>query len=279
MTIKIVTDSTCDLPEAIVAEHGITVLPLYINIGERSYLDGVELTREEFYEQLPSYQTPPTTSAPGTGTFVQAYERLANEGAEEVLSIHIAQSLSGVMNAAQSAAESTDVIPVTTFDAGQITLGTGLLVRAAAKAAAAGASMQEIQTMLVEMGSRTHAFAALDTLEYLRRSGRVSMIQSKLGALLRVKPLLTMHDGEIGFDKVRTRNVALQWLIDQVTALGPLEECALVHTHTMERLEELRHRAQNLLPADEEPLIAEVTPVIGAHVGPGAVGFACVARR
>lgn len=279
MNIKIVTDSTCDLPEAIIKAYDITVLPLYINIGDQSYLDGIELTREQFYEQLPGYHTSPTTSAPGTGTFVKAYERLAKEGAEEILSIHIAQSLSGVINAATPAVESTDAIPVTIFDSGQITLGTGLLVMAAAKAALDGASMQEILTMLKDLGSRTHAFAALDTLEFLRRSGRVSTIQSKLGALLSVKPLLTMHDGQIGFDKVRTTTGSIQWLIDRVTALGPLEECALVHTHTPEKLEALRQRAQHLFPTDEEPLIAEVTPVIGAHVGPGAVGFACIAKH
>jgi DegV family protein with EDD domain len=278
MTIKIVTDSTCDLPEATVEQLGITVLPLYINIGERSYLDGVELTRDEFYEQLPSYKVPPTTSAPGNGTFLQAYERLAQEGAQEILSIHIAESLSGVMNAAQPAAQSTEMIPVTMFDSGQISLGIGLLVKAAAAAAMAGESMQEILKMLEDLKSRTYTFAALDTLEFLRRSGRVSVLQSAMGALLSVKPLLTMHDGEIGFDKVRTRNAAIQWLIDRVTALGPLEEYALIHTHTIERLEGLQQRTQHLLPANGEPLIAEVTPVIGAHVGPGAVGFACIAK-
>jgi DegV family protein with EDD domain len=161
MTIQIVTDSTCDLPEAMIAEYGITVVPLYINFGDQSYLDGVELSRQEFYERLPECEPPPTTAAPGPEVYRQAYERLAGEGATEVLSIHISISLSAVVDVARLGAKETEAVPVTVFDSRQLSVGTGFLVLTAAKAVAEGRSMDEIMPRLEEQVSRTHVFAGV----------------------------------------------------------------------------------------------------------------------
>jgi DegV family protein with EDD domain len=278
MTIRIVTDSTCDLPEAVVTEHGITVVPLYINFGDQSYLDGIELSRQEFYERLPDCDPPPTTAVPGTEMFRQAYERLAGEGATEVLSSHISISLSAVVDVARLGAKETDAVPVTVFDSGQLSLGTGFLVLTAAKAAAMGCSMDEIIALLEEQGSRTHVFAALDTLEFLRRSGRMSRVMAGLGSVLRIKPLLKMYNGEPTAERVRTRDRATKRLISLLSDLAPLEQVALVHTHAPDRAEELRQRVEHLLPEGEVPSV-DITPVIGAHIGPSAVGFACVTAR
>jgi DegV family protein with EDD domain len=278
MTIKIVTDSTCDLPEGVVTEYGITVAPLYINFGDQSYLDGVELSRQEFYERLPDYESPPTTAAPGPEVFRQTYERLADEGATGVLSIHISISLSAVVDVARLGAKETDAVPVTVFDSRQLSLGTGFLVLAAAKAAAEGRPMDEIIALLEEQISRSHVFAALDTLEFLRRSGRMSRVMAGLGSVLRIKPLLKMYDGNPTAERVRTRERATQRLITLLSDLVPLEQVALVHTHAPDRAEELRQQVQHLLP-EGETLSVEVTSVIGAHIGPGAVGFACVTAR
>jgi DegV family protein with EDD domain len=277
MTIRVVADSTCDLPKVVAEAFGITVVPAYINIGERSFLDGVELTRQEFYEMLPSYEVVPTTSIPSIEAFLRVYEKLSAEGAAEILSIHIASSLSGTCDVARSAAARMSPDQVTIFDSGQLSLGTGLLILAAAEAAAGGLSLTEIVSMLQEKAPRTYTFAALDTLEFLRRSGRVSRFRSSFGSLLRIKPLLTMHMGEVSFGKVRTRNRSVDWLLERVGALAPLEKLALVHTHAQEKAARLQQKAKHLFPKGEEPLCAEVTPVIGAHVGPGAVGFACIA--
>jgi DegV family protein with EDD domain len=138
MSIRIVTDSNCDLPQAMVDEFGITVVPMYINIGSKSYLDGVTMSRQEFYEGLPHFDAHPMTSVPGSGVFVETFEKLASEGATEILSIHIASSLSAMANSARLAAEQWDKLPVTVFDSGNLTLGTGLQAVAAAKAAAEG---------------------------------------------------------------------------------------------------------------------------------------------
>ena len=273
MSIRIVTDSTCDLPDHIVKDHGITVVPLYINVGQDSYLDGVELSHQEFYHNLPSYGVFPTTSVPGPGVFVRTYEKLAAEGATEILSIHIAQTLSNVVNSARLGAEELPSLPVTLFDSGQLTLGVGLQAIAASKAAAAGKPMREIVSLLESMSVRSHTMAALDTLEFLRRSGRLSRFQSSLGSLLSLKPILRMHAGDMDMERVRTRRRAVERVMEMVEELGPLEDLAVVHTGAPERAKELYERARHLFPKQGRPLFGEVTPVIGAHIGPGAVGF------
>jgi DegV family protein with EDD domain len=279
VSIRIVTDSNCDLPEEITTEYRIAVVPLYINIGADSYLDGVEMSRGEFYEGLPHFKAHPTTSVPSPGQFYQAYERLASEGASEILSIHISVTLSAVVNSARLAAEEFDAVPVIVFDSGQLTLGTGLQVLTAARAAAEGRDLAEIVALLEDQGSRTYTFAALDTLEFLRRSGRLSRFQSSLGSLLQLKPLLKMHSGEMDMERVRTRKGAAGRLVELVHELGPLEELALVHTHAPHRARALGQQARGLFPPGKMPLSAEVTPVIGAHVGPGAAGFVAVKAR
>lgn len=277
MTIRIVTDSTCDLPPALAAAHDITVLPTYVNVGQESFLDGVDLTRTEFYERLPQYQSPPTTAAPPVGTFAATYEKLAGEGASAILSIHLASALSGVLNVARLGAEAAEDIDVTLFDSRQISMGLGFLALSAARAAQSGAPMDGIVAALEETVPRVHVFAALDTLEYLRRSGRVSWPEFGLGTLLRIKPLVHVHEGQVhSLEKVRTQSRALNHLLQHVANLGPLTELALLHTANPQGAERLRSQAAGLIPANYDPVAVEVTPTIGAHVGPGALGFACV---
>jgi DegV family protein with EDD domain len=276
MSIRIVTDSNCDLPQAIVDEYGITVVPFYINIGTQSYLDVVELSRADFYQGLPDFEAQPMTSVPGPGTYVEVYEQLAAEGATGILAIHISASLSAMLNSARLAAEEWQRLPVTLFDSGNLTLGTGLQVLAAARAAAEGRSMTEIVVMLQDLSARTYSFAALDTVEFLRRSGRLTRFQWGLASVLQIKPLLKMHGGEMEMERVRTRAKAQARLLELVAELGSLEQLAVVHTHAPDRAEALSRQARHLFPADKPPLFAEVAPVIGAHIGPGAVGFVAV---
>jgi DegV family protein with EDD domain len=277
MTIKIVTDSTCDLPEDIISEYGISVVPLYINFGNQGYLDGIELSREEFYTRLPDAKPLPTTATPSPQKFAQVYDSLAAGGATEILSIHVSISLSATVDQARLGAQETRAVPVTVLDSGQLSLGMGLMVLTAAKAAAAGLSKDVIVALVKDQGARTHVFAALDTLEFLRRSGRMHWAVAGLGDLLQIKPLLKMHRGTPESERIRTRECAIKRVIELAEGLGPLEELALVHTHAPEEAETLRQRSAHLFPAGRAPMFAEVTPVIGTHIGPGAVGFACVA--
>jgi DegV family protein with EDD domain len=276
MSVRIVTDSTCDLPAEIIARYGIHVVPLYINVGKQGYLDGIDITRQEFYNRLPTFPEHPTTAVPSIERFRAAYNTLADEDASEVLSIHISISLSAVVDVAHLAAQETTSVPVTVFDSQQVSLGTGFLVETAAKMAAAGSSTPEILVELNAQIKRSYVFAALDTLEYLKRSGRMNKYLAGLATRLQIKPILTMHNGRPGTERVRTRERALKRVVEMLATVGPLERIAIVHTHAQpERIAQLRLLAEPLLPRDDI-LTEDITPVIGTHIGPGAVGFTVI---
>lgn len=279
MSVRIVTDSTCDLPQAIVDAHGITVVPLYINFGDQGFLDGVEISRQEFYQRLPKSDPLPTTAMPGVDAFRQTYNRLAEGGASEILSIHISISLSATVDVARTAAKQTQKVPVTVFDSQQLSLGTGFLVLSAAKAAADGLPLDEIVAMLEEQTSRIYVIAVLDTLEFLKRSGRMNAVVAKLGSMMQIKPLLIMHAGEPAGERVRTRERAIKRVIQFVDELGELEQIALVHTNAPDEAQALYRRAKHLFPKDEKPLSVDVTPVLGTNIGPGVVGFAFITTK
>ncbi len=276
MPIRIVTDSTCDLPETLTTEYGITVVPLYINLGRHSYLDGLELSRQTFYEQLAAYNPPPTTASPGAGLFSRVYQTLVEEGAAEILSIHVAGALSATANNARLGAAEVKSVGVTIFDSRQASLGTGFLVLTAARAVAEGCPMTEILARLDSQVKRTYLFAALDTLEFLKRSGRINWATAGFGSLLQIKPLVKLHNGQATVERVRTRRRATERLVDLLSDIAPVEQLALLHSNAPEEAKALRRRIQHLLP-EGEVLCVEVTPILGTHVGPGAVGLVCLA--
>ncbi|MFO7945139.1 MAG: DegV family protein [Anaerolineales bacterium] len=273
MTIKIVTDSTCDLSDSLIEEWGITVIPLYINFKEDSYLDGVDITRVEYYEALAEAEESPTTAVPGVDAFGEVYQRLADQGADEVLSIHISSALSATPEVAQKAAENAP-IPVRVMDSGQLSLGVGFQALRAAEMAAEGKDMARIVKVLKEEGRRTYVFAALNTLKYLRKSGRMNPFIAGIGSLLDVKPILRMNQGKPSSELVRTRKKSLQRVVDHVRELAPIQEIALVHCNAPREAEALWEDLKSFISDQPDPVSAIVTPVIGSHIGPGAVGFA-----
>ena len=218
MTIRIVTDSTCDLPASTIENYGIKVLPLYINVGEQEFLDGIDITKEEFYEKLPDFPVNPTTAVPSPLKFKAIYDALAEEGATDVISIHISEALSAMVNVARAAAQETVSAVIHVIDGHQLSLGTGFLVEKAAELAASGLKVKEILDELNSQMKRSHVFAALDTLEFLKRSGRMNRWVSNIGSLLQIKPILTMHDGLPGNEKVRTREKALRRVVEMLEA-------------------------------------------------------------
>jgi DegV family protein with EDD domain len=178
---------------------------------------------------------------------------------------------------ARSAAQETTAVPVTVFDSQQLSLGTGFLVDTAAKMAEEGGSVAEIIAALNDQIQRSHVFAALDTLEFLKRSGRMNKYMAGVATWLQIKPIMIMHKGKPSSERVRTRCRAMKRLVEMLAAVGKLERAAIVHTHAQpERITELRTLAADLLP-QRDILAADITPVIGAHIGPGAIGFAIVA--
>lgn len=275
MTVRIVTDSTCDLPADIIERYGIRVVPLYINVGNQGYLDGIDITREEFYRKLPDFPEHPTTAVPSMQKFLAMYDSLVDEGATAVLSIHISIALSATVEIARSAAQETTSVPVIVFDSRQLSMGTGFMVEEAAKMAANGKTVEEILHVLNQQVKRTHVFAALDTLEFLKRSGRMNRYITGLGTFLQLKPILTMFDGKPGTERVRTRARATKRVVEMLAGLGKTERVAFLHTNAAERVAELKELAAPFLPAGDVP-VADITPVIGAHIGPGAYGFAVV---
>ena len=278
MTIGIVTDSTCDLPQNIIQELGIIVIPLFINIGNKGYLDGVDITRTEFYTNLPNYHTHPTTGTPGTDAFLSAFKALVARGCTEILSIHISKSLSATVDVARTAAEEFREALVTVRDSGQLSLGTGFQVEAAARMASAGKSMAEILKALEDLISRTFVTAQLDTLEFLRRSGRMNRFMAGLGSLLQIKPILTMKNGHPASERVRTAARAEARLVEMLESFLPIEQFALVHTNAAREADAFLKRVARLLPA-EQFYSMDITPVIGAHIGPGAVGYAIISKN
>ena len=277
MTIRIVTDSTCDLPAAIISQYGICVVPIYVNMGSQSFLDGIDITRQEFYEKLPAYPARLTTAVPSLQKFRAMYDALAEEGASEVISIHISSTLSAIASVAQAAARETESVAVTVFDSRQLSLGTGFAVELAARLAQAGRPVTEILAALNELVKRIHVAAMLDTLEFLRRGGRMNSMMSTFGNLLQLKPLLKMYDGISSSERIRTYKHALKRLVEMLNQYSPLEKIAFVHTSALERVRELHQAVQALVPAGEV-WIEQINPVLGAHIGPGVVGFACISK-
>ena len=277
MSIRIVTDSTCDLPSETAAKYGIVVVPAFVNIGDESYLDGVELSREDFYKGLPEYKIHPTTAAPAPGAFTEAYNQLSKVGAKEILSIHIAGNLSGILNAARIGAEAVRDVKITTIDSQQLTMGLGLLAITAAKAAADGRTVSEIVRLIESQIPRTFVFGLLDTLEYLRRSGRVGWAEFSIGTLLNIKPMVRVYMGEVEvLERVRTTRRALARMIELAADLGQLEQIALLHIRGNGRLNDFKQQSRPLFIDNEMPLTVELTPALGAHIGPGGLGIACV---
>jgi DegV family protein with EDD domain len=276
MAVRIVTDSTCDLPAEMIARYDIGVVPLYINVGKQGFLDGVDITRDEFYAKLPTFPVQPTTAVPSPNRFRALYDALAETGASHILSIHVSASLSSAVEVARLAARETASVAVTVLDSGQLSIGTGFLAETAARMVAAGSAVPEIVSTLNDQIKRTHTFAALDTLEFLKRSGRMNRYLADFANLLQIKPIISMHAGKAGTQRVRTREHATRRLLEMLQGLGKFERAAIVHTCAPDRVAELRALAAPWLPA-EEPLVATITPVIGAHVGPGVFGFSVVA--
>ncbi len=281
MTIKIVIDSAGDIPPVIAERYGITILPVYINIGDKGYLDGVDLQRQDFYENLSRYSDHPKTAAPSPAAYTELYEKLADEGATEIISVHIASGLSLVYNAARLGAEAVTRIPVHLFDSGQLTLGTGLLAWLAADAAASGHTVPQIMALLRDAYPKVRTFAALNTLDSLRRSGRVSLAQFGLGTLLQIKPVIGIQNGKVEVvERVRTRGKSLVRVEQMIRELAPFDKLVLLHSNAAGDAAALKQAVSDLIPPDcldIEPML--IAPAIGAHVGAEAVGFSGIVRK
>lgn len=272
--IRVVTDSTADFAAESPESLGITVVPLQVLFGQESFRDKVDLSVDAFYQRLRTSKLVPTTSAPSLGTFEETYAALLRE-ADHVISIHIADKLSGTWSAAKTAAQNVAPERITVLDSGQITLCLGWSAMHAAARAEQGAEGDTIVQELHDQFPRLRVYAALDTLEFLQRGGRIGKAQAFLGTLLHIKPIILVQGGEVlPVERVRTRAAAVRRLVDLATAV-PCERLAALHGDAPEAAQEVQELLTQRLPGREVP-IGEIGAVLGTHAGPGVFGVACL---
>ena len=279
MAVKIVTDSTSDLTPEIASELGITVMPMYVHFGTESYRDGIDLTTEEFYQKLMRTETLPVTAASGPVSFAQVYDRLAEE-TDEIVVIALSSKLSVLYEVElQGIKLMKRRCRVEVVDSLWGIMAQGLIAIAAAKAANAGANLDQVIDVTRENIRRTDMRIAFDTLEYLRRGGRIGMAQAFLGSILRVNPILTLRDGKpYSLARKRTRSKAIDYLYDFAMDYSNIEEMAIEDATTPDEAEMLAERLSSKFPKDRI-YRAKVSPVVGTHVGPHVLAVSVLGDR
>lgn len=279
--VAIVTDSTADIPALVQKQLDIHVVPLNVIFGETNYLDGVDITSQSFFEMLPKSQFHPRTSQPSPGDFTAVYERLLKDY-DEVLSLHISAGVSGTYQSAVMARDIVSTTSVTVLDTRSVSLGLGLAVVAAAEAQSAGQDLPEILAAAKRICERQTLLISVDTLEYLRRNGRIGKASALLGTLLNVHPVLRFADGAVApHAKIRGKmSKVLQSMVDaagEFVPHGRAVQAAIMHGNCPERAEELKALLEKTYRVDSL-LVNVIGPVIGVHAGPGAVGLVVVPK-
>ena len=274
--IKIVTDSTCDLPPGVFEQYGITVMPLRIHFGMEAFLDGVNITKDEFYQRLRTAPQLPTTSQPSAGEFCEAFRPLVEAG-HEVVGILISSELSGTCASALTACELLPEASISVIDSRSTSVGLGMMVQEAARLAEAGVDVTAIKARMEELASKMKLYFVVDTLEYLRKGGRIGGARALLGTMLKIKPLLMVHDGRVEpLQQVRTRRKALRCMIElmaQEMSSASLVHSSMIHAQAEDEAKALVAQVQDAIPC-EDFFICELGPTLGTHTGPGVIGLA-----
>jgi len=272
--IRIVTDSSCDLPESVVTDHGISVVPLSIRFGDEEFIDREELSTSEFWTRCAQQDTLPETAAPAPGQFEATYRQLAADGAEGIVVVSLSGALSATMQSAELAARSVaDTIPVRVVDSRTVSLGVGSIVLACARLAADGATLDEVEAAARDRAARTRVLGALDTLENLKKGGRIGNAKALLATALAIKPIIEVIDGQVEQGgKQRTRSKALKFLVEKVREYeGRIGEIAVLQADCSD----VDPFVEMLRPFhDGEILVGDIGPVIGSHAGRGTIGVA-----
>lgn len=274
--VRVVTDSTADIPAEMLTSLEITVVPSYVTFGAESYRDDVELTTQQFYEKLLATRQIPVTAAPSPAVYEQTYRHLLAE-TDGIVSIHLASNYSGLFNSALVAAKSISGARIMVIDSGQVTMGYGWMAVAAAEAAQSGQTLEQIVDLVEGMKPRARVLALLDSLDFLYRGGRVDWIRAMVGALLRIKPIVEIKMGQVTLlERARTLERSLERLMVRVAELGPLERIIVLHTNAPDLAQRVADQVKNLIP-QWEPLVGQAGVTVASHAGPGAVGIACIA--
>jgi DegV family protein with EDD domain len=275
MNVGVVTDSACDLPDDVVRRLGIEIVPLSIRFGAEEFVDREELSTAEFWARCKASPTLPSTAAPSPGRFEQAYRQLAERGAEHIVAITLSGALSATFQSAELAANTVgaDGITVSVVDSRTVSLGTGTIVIACAQLAADDATLDAIVALATDLVDRTRVFGALDTMENLKKGGRVGNAKALLATALSVKPIIAVENGVVEqVGRQRTRSKALRFLVDKVAAAsGAMEHLAVLHADT----DDVDEFVAQLRPYyADEIVVGQIGPVVGAHAGRGTIGIA-----
>lgn len=271
MAVRVVTDSACDLPQALVDELGIEIVPLTIRFGSEELVDREELSNEEFWRRLTTSDVLPETAAPAAGAFEKRFRELHGDGANEIICINLSSRLSATMQAAQVAAKAVGgSCRVEVVDSLTCSMGLGSLCVDAARLAGSGATINQVVADVVDRRNRTRLFGTLDTLEFLKKGGRVGNARALLGSMLSIKPVIEVRDGVVEeAGKVRTRSKAVRALAEKVTE-QPIEGVSILHGGAPD-VDELLGMLEAIVPR-ERIVVGEVGPVIGTHAGPRVLG-------
>jgi DegV family protein with EDD domain len=272
MAIRIVTDSSCDLTDEQAESLGIDIVPLKIRFGDEEFVDREELSTEDFYKKLQASDLLPETAAPAPGAFEAVFRRAADDGAEGVLCVNLSSELSATMQSAQAAAKSlAGDVDVRVVDSKSITAGLGNQVQVLAEQARAGASLDDLAALSDSLVRRARVFGALDTLEYLKKGGRIGGAQAMIGTMLSIKPCVDLSNGVVEeAGKQRTRKKSLQWLRSKVEEAGSIERLAVMHAAAPD-IGDFLDLVDDLYPRDTIN-VGLIGAVIGTHGGPGTIG-------
>jgi len=273
MAVKIVTDSLSDITDDLARELGVTVVPLYVRFGEEVYRDRVEMTTDEFYHKLVHGDTFPTTTQPPPGDFVDVYKKLAKE-TDEILVIVISSKLSGTYQSAlQAKSMVEEKCRIEVIDSLTVAMGFGLIVIEAAKAAQAGANLDELADLVRKAMPRSHLIAYFDTLKYLAKGGRIGKAQGLLGAMLSIKPILTTKEGEMApLTRVRSLAAGMDYLYNSAAGFSKIEAIAVEHATTPDEADKLVERLSSVFPK-ERIYRSTISPVVGTYAGPNAIAL------
>jgi DegV family protein with EDD domain len=272
MVVKIVTDSSADLPAKIAKELGITVVPLYVRFGEQVYRDRIDITEDEFYKRLTNDVVHPSTIQPSPQDFTNVYKDLAKE-AEGIVSIHISAKLSGTANSALQAKEDNKGIPIEVIDSRTLSSALALIVISAAQIAKEGAKFSDIVKHVRKIMVSTHLEGLLDTLKYLVLGGRIGKAKALVGSLLNVKPVLTLKDGEVTpAGQVRSRSKGIERLFEFAKSAQNPQAMSIAYNTTLDEAQALAERIAAAKIYDLDKIImARIGPMLGVHMGPGTI--------
>ncbi len=278
MPIKIVTDSTADLPPQLAKDLGITVVPVYLRFGDEVFRDRVDISEDKFYQRLMHDHLHPSTTQPTPQDFIDVYKELA-KGADGIISIHVSGKLSGTCNSALRGKEAIEKeCPIEVIDSEEVTMGLGLLVIAATEIVQSGKSLQQAVKEVKQMMHNIHVLGLLDTLKYLALGGRIGKMQALLGSVLNIKPMLTVKDGVLSpAGRARSRAKGIDILFDSVKNTADIQDLAVVYNTTLEEAQALVGRLGAVFP-EERIRLARLGPALGVHTGPGLLLIATRGR-